>query len=97
MEPPFLEVMNLSKKFGSVTAADDVSFDVKKGEVLTLLGHSGCGKTTKLRMIAGFEMPDRGEVRVGGQVVASARQRLFLPPEKREMGMVFQFYSIWPK
>ncbi len=96
MEPPFLEVRNLTKKFGSVTAADDVSFDIKKGEVLTLLGPSGCGKTTTLRMIAGFERPDRGEVRVGGQVVASARQRLFLPPEKREMGMVFQSYAVWP-
>jgi ABC-type Fe3+/spermidine/putrescine transport system ATPase subunit len=72
MEPPFLEVRNLSKKFGSVTAADEVSFDVKKGEVLTLLGPSGCGKTTTLRMIAGFETPDRGEVRVEGKSIASA-------------------------
>jgi len=96
MEPPFLEVRNLSKKFGSVTAAQDVSFDVRKGEVLTLLGPSGCGKTTTLRMIAGFETPDRGEVRVGGKTIASARQRLFLPPEKREMGMVFQSYAVWP-
>jgi len=96
MEPPFLEVRNLSKKFGSVTAAQDVSFDVRKGEVLTLLGPSGCGKTTTLRMIAGFETPDRGEIRVGGKTIASARQRLFLPPEKREMGMVFQSYAVWP-
>ncbi|MFQ5850050.1 MAG: ABC transporter ATP-binding protein [Candidatus Binatia bacterium] len=94
--PFFLEVRNLTKKFGDVVAAHDVCFDVRQGEVLTLLGPSGCGKTTTLRMIAGFEMPDRGDVKVGGKTIASTRRRLFLPPEKREMGMVFQSYAVWP-
>lgn len=97
MGTPFLQVKNLLKRFGRVTAVDDVSFSVNKGEILTLLGPSGCGKTTTLRMIAGFEVPDRGEVDVNGQVIVSTRNRLHLPPEKRDMGMVFQSYAIWPQ
>ena len=96
MQPEFLRARNLVKRFGKVMAVNDVSFEVSKGEVLTLLGPSGCGKTTTLRMLAGFERPDHGEVEVGGRIIASTRQRIFLPPEKREMGMVFQSYAIWP-
>ena len=93
---PSLEVSGLRKRFGKVIAVDDVSFEVKKGEVLTLLGPSGCGKTTTLRIIAGFERPDRGEVKIDGVCIVSASRRFFLPPEKRDMGMVFQSYAIWP-
>jgi len=63
---------------------------------VTLLGPSGCGKTTTLRIIAGLERPDAGEVWVGGRLLTSAGQRVFLNPEKRRMGMVFQTYAIWP-
>ena len=93
---PFLQVSSLKKRFGKVVAVDDVSFEAKKGEVLTLLGPSGCGKTTTLRIIAGFERPNKGEVHADGSCIVSAARRIFLPPEKRDMGMVFQSYAIWP-
>jgi len=96
MNAPFLSARNLVKRFGKVTAVDDVSFEVKKGEVLTLLGPSGCGKTTTLRIVAGFERPDSGEVEVEGNCLVSVTRKIFLPPEKRQMGMVFQSYAIWP-
>ena len=92
----FLKVQHLVKTFGSVLAVDDVGFDVAEGEVLTLLGPSGCGKTTTLRMIAGFEVPDQGEASIAGRTIVSAQQRICLPPEKRDMGMVFQSYAVWP-
>jgi ABC-type Fe3+/spermidine/putrescine transport system ATPase subunit len=91
-----LEVRNLVKRFGSVTAVDDVSFKVEQGEVVTLLGPSGCGKTTTLRMVAGFERPDSGDVEIQNQLVVSTSRRLHVPPEKRGIGMVFQSYAIWP-
>ena len=96
MDQPFLKASGLVKRFGKVLAVDDVSFEINQGEVLTLLGPSGCGKTTTLRIIAGFERAERGEVNVEGQCVLSAQRRIFLPPEKRQMGMVFQSYAIWP-
>ncbi len=96
MSEPYLRAVGLRKRFGNVAAVNNVSFDVTKGEVLTLLGPSGCGKTTTLRMIAGFERPDTGEIEVENNIVVSVQKRVFLPPEKREMGMVFQSYAIWP-
>jgi iron(III) transport system ATP-binding protein len=80
----------------SVHAVDQVSFDVEDGELLVLLGPSGCGKTTTLRMIAGLEEPDEGEVWLGSRLVSSAARNLFVPTEKRNVGMVFQSYAIWP-
>jgi ABC-type Fe3+/spermidine/putrescine transport system ATPase subunit len=91
-----LDAHNLVKRFGRVTAVDDVSFRVEEGEVLTLLGPSGCGKTTTLRMVAGFEKPDAGEIDIAGRTVYSAARRIAVPPEKRALGMVFQSYAIWP-
>src|SRR3989442_4395079 len=96
MSQTFLEVRNLVKIFGKLTAVDDVSFQVEPGEVLTLLGPSGCGKTTTLRMVAGFEKPDAGEVEIQGRLVASSGRRVHVSPEKRGLGMVFQSYAIWP-
>lgn len=96
MNKTALEVRNLVKRFGAVTAVEDVSFKVEQGEVVTLLGPSGCGKTTTLRLVAGFEKPDAGEVEIQGQVVVSTTRRLHVPPEKRGIGMVFQSYAIWP-
>ncbi len=92
----FLEVVNLTKKFGSVNAVDDVSFEVAKGEFLTLLGPSGCGKTTTLRCIAGLEEPDGGRISIAGSPVASPEAGVFVEPDKRGLGMVFQSYAIWP-
>jgi iron(III) transport system ATP-binding protein len=81
---------------GSVKAAQDVNFEVPEGKLFTLLGPSGCGKTTTLRSIAGLEKPTSGEIEVGGQIVYSSSQGIFVPPNKRNFGMVFQSYAIWP-
>jgi iron(III) transport system ATP-binding protein len=79
-----------------VTAVDGISFVVPFGKLFTLLGPSGCGKTTTLRCIAGLETPDGGEIAIGDKVVFAGKQRLSLPPNKRNIGMVFQSYAIWP-
>ncbi len=92
----FVAVREVRKQFGEATAVDGVSFGARRGELLTLLGPSGCGKTTTLRMVAGIESVDDGEILIDGEVVSSARQGVFLPPEKRNLGMVFQSYALWP-
>lgn len=81
---------NLSKRFGSFRAVDNVSLTVMSGEFVTLLGPSGCGKTTTLRMIAGLSMPTSGVISIGGDDVTN------LPPRKRNLGMVFQNYALFP-
>ena len=86
----------LCKAFGPTAAVDSIDFEVPAGALATLLGPSGCGKTTTLRLIAGLERPDAGEVRVGDRVLTSAARGVFVPPDKRRMGMVFQTYAIWP-
>src|SRR5262245_65697517 len=91
-----IEVEDLVVHYGAVTAVKQVSFAVRRGEHLTLLGPSGCGKTTTLRAIAGLEQPSAGDIRIGGQVVYSSRQRVNVPTEKRGVSMVFQSYAIWP-
>ncbi|MBW8904823.1 MAG: ABC transporter ATP-binding protein [Betaproteobacteria bacterium] len=80
----------------AIRAAHDVSFDVPPGKLFTLLGPSGCGKTTTLRSIAGLERPQAGEIRVGDEVIYSSARRIFVPPNQRGLGMVFQSYAIWP-
>jgi len=77
-------------------AVQDLSLAVYDGEILTLLGPSGCGKTTTLRMVAGLETPDAGDIFFGDQAVVLSAQRLHLSPNKRNVGMVFQSYAIWP-
>jgi iron(III) transport system ATP-binding protein len=79
-----------------VKAAQNVSFEVPEGKLFTLLGPSGCGKTTTLRSIAGLERPRAGEIAVGGRVVYSSERKTFVAPNKRNFGMVFQSYAIWP-
>ena len=81
---------------GAVVACDRISFEIPPGRFFTLLGPSGCGKTTTLRCIAGLERPDDGEIMLDQVTVYSARQRLFVPPNQRSIGMVFQSYAIWP-
>ena len=71
-------------------------FNIQPGEVFTLLGPSGCGKSTTLRLVAGLEQPDEGRLLLRGKLIASARDNVCLPPERRNMGMVFQSYAIWP-
>ena len=77
-------------------AVRDLSLDVHDGEIVTLLGPSGCGKTTTLRMVAGLETPDDGNIFFGDRAVVMTSRQLFLPPDKRNLGMVFQSYAIWP-
>src|SRR4249919_1915512 len=79
-----------------IRAAQDVSFEVPAGKLFTLLGPSGCGKTTTLRSIAGLERPRSGEISVGGRLIYSSRSNVFIPPNRRGLGMVFQSYAIWP-
>ena len=80
----------ITKRFGAVTAVSDVSLDIASGEFICLLGASGCGKTTLLRIIAGFTRPDSGEVLAAGKRVD------MLPPNRREVGFVFQSYALFP-
>jgi iron(III) transport system ATP-binding protein len=81
---------------GPVRAVRGVTFTVKPGEFYTLLGASGCGKTTVLRCIAGLESPDRGHIAIGDRVAFSGTERIAEPPYRRDIGMVFQSYAIWP-
>lgn len=91
-----IEVKNVVKKYGKVLAIDNVSFSVKENETLSLLGPSGCGKTTLLRTIAGLEDIDDGEILLDGTTITSPKKKIFLPPEKRLLGLVFQSYALWP-
>ncbi|MGE0651502.1 MAG: ABC transporter ATP-binding protein, partial [Alphaproteobacteria bacterium] len=93
---PFLGLAHISKLFGSFRAVDDLSLDVVEGEVYALLGPSGCGKSTTLRQIAGLDSPDTGTITLCGNVLFSAADGIYVPPQRRNMGMVFQSYAIWP-
>jgi iron(III) transport system ATP-binding protein len=93
-----IEVRGLTKTYsdGGAKAVDGVSFQVPTGTILTLLGPSGCGKTTSLRCVAGLEKPDEGEISLFGQPVFSASRQISVHPGKRQIGMIFQSYAIWP-
>src|SRR5258708_12042257 len=96
MAPPVLEFRAVIKRFGTVNAVDGVALACQRGEIFPLLGPSGCGKTTTLRLVAGLEEPDGGEIYIDGKIVAAPQRGVFLPPEKRHLGMVFQSYASWP-
>jgi putrescine transport system ATP-binding protein len=89
-ESPFLEIRDVVKEFGGHRAVDRVSIDIARGEVFALLGSSGCGKTTLLRMLAGFETPTSGDIRLEGRDLAG------LPPYDRPLNMMFQSYALFP-
>lgn len=84
-----VELRDVVKRFGPVTAVNHVSIQIKDGEFFSLLGPSGCGKTTTLRMIAGFEMPTEGEVFIGGEPQG------YLPAYQRTEDTVFQYYALF--
>jgi len=90
MKQPIIQIRNVSKRFGKVTAVDNISLDIRAGEFFVLLGPSGCGKTTLLRMIAGFELPTEGQILIDGQDMS------LVPPNKRPVNMVFQSYAVFP-
>jgi spermidine/putrescine ABC transporter ATP-binding subunit len=86
----FIDIQNVTKKFGSVVAVNNTDLKVRRGEFFSLLGSSGCGKTTLLRMLAGFEFPSEGEIFIDGQAMSD------VAPNKRPTNMVFQNYAIFP-
>jgi iron(III) transport system ATP-binding protein len=93
---PEINVENLVKEFGDQRALDSVSFAVEEGELFTLLGPSGCGKSTTLLSIAGFQRPEEGRIAVAGTPFFDAEQRVNIPAERRNLGIVFQSYAVWP-
>jgi iron(III) transport system ATP-binding protein len=90
-----LAIVNVSKRFGSHQALNDVSLDVVAGEAVVILGPSGCGKTTLLRLIAGLDVPDSGEIWLADMQVSGPRRTL-VPPHQRGIGFVFQDLALWP-
>jgi ABC-type Fe3+/spermidine/putrescine transport system ATPase subunit len=91
-----LRLEGVQKSYGNNTVVENADLALQRGEILTLLGPSGCGKTTTLRIAIGLERASRGKVIFNGKLVDGPAQRVFVPPEKRNMGMVFQSYAIWP-
>ncbi len=86
----------VGKSYGAHGVVNELGITINDGECFTFLGPSGCGKTVVLRMIAGFEQPDSGEIWIGDTLVSSPTQKIFLPPERRRIGVVFQDYAVWP-
>jgi ABC-type Fe3+/spermidine/putrescine transport system ATPase subunit len=91
-----LALQGVTKRYGAVLALDQVDFAVQPGEIFTLLGPSGCGKSTTLRIVAGLEENDAGRVWIRERCVADPRQGIHVPAYRRNLGMVFQSYAIWP-
>jgi ABC-type Fe3+/spermidine/putrescine transport system ATPase subunit len=94
-----ISVSKLVKRFegkSGQTAVNGIDFEVPHGNLFTLLGPSGCGKTTTLRMLAGLERTSEGRITIGGQVVFDSESGIWVPANKRPIGMVFQSYAIWP-
>lgn len=95
-----IRIRGLSRYYYSegkqIKALDNVDLTIPANKIFTLLGPSGCGKTTLLRCIVGLEVPDSGEIYIGGELVWSSEKKIFVPPENRGLGMVFQTYAIWP-
>ena len=91
----FIQLRALTKRYGERVVLDRLSLDVTEGEIVALLGASGCGKTTTLRLIAGLETPDEGEILIADECVA-ANGRNLVPPNARGIGFVFQDLALWP-
>ena len=89
-----INVRGLKKYYQSegkvIKALDDVDLTIEANKIFTLLGPSGCGKTTLLRCIVGLETPDEGEIQIGDTIVWSKEKEIYVPPEKRQLGMVFR-------
>ena len=91
-----VNLVHVTKRFGKVTAVNDLNLEIREGECFSFLGPSGCGKTTTLRMLAGFEDLDEGEVIVGNKIFSSSSKKIYVSPEKRNFAMVFQAFAVWP-
>jgi iron(III) transport system ATP-binding protein len=95
-ETSYIDVRNLTKRFGGHTVLDDISIGIARGQTLALLGPSGCGKTTMLRCIAGLESANAGSIDIAGQNVFDFNSGVDVPSESRQLGVVFQSYAVWP-
>jgi ABC-type Fe3+/spermidine/putrescine transport system ATPase subunit len=95
LTPTALSARSISKRFGSHQALDAVSLEIPQGTCVVVLGASGCGKTTLLRVIAGFERPDHGEIWLGNKQVTDGSRNL-VPPHQRQIGFIFQDLALWP-
>ena len=93
---PEIILKNVTKRFGKSTAVDRLNLTIPTRSFITLLGPSGCGKTTTLRMIAGLETPTEGEILIDGVTVFSSERGINVPPNKRDVGFLFQNYALWP-
>jgi ABC-type Fe3+/spermidine/putrescine transport system ATPase subunit len=93
---PLLSLSGITKQFNTFRAIDNISLDIRRGEIFSLLGPSGCGKSTTLRIVAGLEQPEAGQITLNDTVLVSADSGVFVPSQKRNMGMVFQSYAVWP-
>ena len=91
-----IRLTGVRKTYGKEVAVENMDLRVEPGDFLTILGPSGCGKTTTLRMIAGLEEPDRGEISLADRLVFSRDQGVLVPPENRNLGLIFQSYALWP-
>lgn len=91
-----ISIQNLQLKYGDFVAIENLNLEVGDGESVVLLGQSGCGKTSTMRCIAGLEDPTAGRIMIGDTVVFDAEKGINLPPNKRNVGMVFQSYAVWP-
>lgn len=94
--PPLLRVQNLSCNYGKHPAVTNASFELQQGMLASLLGPSGCGKTTLLRALAGFHPPHAGQIDLHGKPISAPLQNRHLPPEARNLGMVFQEHALFP-
>ncbi len=91
-----IRIVNLCKRWRDVTAIDNMNLSIEEGDFITLLGPSGCGKTTTLRSIAGLEEPTSGELYLNNKLVFSKKEEIVVSPAKRNLGLVFQSYALWP-
>jgi iron(III) transport system ATP-binding protein len=95
-----IEIREMTKSYltkeGWVKAVRSINLEIAKHELCVLLGPSGCGKTTALRCVAGLETPDSGQISLGGKTVFNSASRIHVPTERRDIGMVFQSYALWP-
>lgn len=91
-----LVVSGVEKRLGNLQVLRGASFEAEKGKILALLGASGSGKTTLLRCVAGLEQPEGGFIGIGDSVILDSSRDIMLPPEKRNIGLVFQSYALWP-
>ena len=94
--PAMIELKEITKDYGPVSVLESLSLSVDAGSFTSLLGASGSGKTTLLNLISGLDRPTSGELSIGGDLAFSDKKRVHVPPQRRNIGYVFQSYALWP-